>query len=121
MNEFWIDAGHTHAVHSGIGVQIPSNHFGHLLPQSSLAAKGTQIMGGIIDSDYVGEIIIQLHNISKESIHFLDRMAQLIIVPYKTVHWEQIDKSSNVTTRKGGFGSTTEKPGSKVWVKKTPC
>uniref|UniRef100_A0A8B9FHT7 Deoxyuridine 5'-triphosphate nucleotidohydrolase n=1 Tax=Amazona collaria TaxID=241587 RepID=A0A8B9FHT7_9PSIT len=43
-------------IDTGIGVYIPSGYFGLIAPRPALAIKGIQILGGIIDSDYQGEI-----------------------------------------------------------------
>ncbi|KAM9510307.1 uncharacterized protein ACIB01_019791 isoform 1-T2 [Guaruba guarouba] len=43
-------------IDTGIGVYIPSGYFGLIAPRPALAIKGIQILGGIIDSVYQGEI-----------------------------------------------------------------
>uniref|UniRef100_A0A672UBS6 Deoxyuridine 5'-triphosphate nucleotidohydrolase n=1 Tax=Strigops habroptila TaxID=2489341 RepID=A0A672UBS6_STRHB len=43
-------------IDTGTGLYIPSGYFGLIAPRSALAIKGIQILAGIIDSDYDGEI-----------------------------------------------------------------
>uniref|UniRef100_A0A672TKC3 Deoxyuridine 5'-triphosphate nucleotidohydrolase n=1 Tax=Strigops habroptila TaxID=2489341 RepID=A0A672TKC3_STRHB len=52
----------TCVIDTDIGAYIPSGYFGLIAPRSSLAIKGIQILGCIIDSDYQGEIKVILLN-----------------------------------------------------------
>lgn len=88
---------------------IPDNHVGQIHPRSSLVLKqGLVTEAGIIDSDYRGELIVLLRNISKETRHInrKDRIAQILILP---VAYPQVEKNMELpaTARNcGGFGST---------------
>ena len=42
----------------GIGVSIPENTYGSIRDKSSLGAKGVLTLGGVVNSDYTGEIIV---------------------------------------------------------------
>uniref|UniRef100_A0A8V5GZG0 Deoxyuridine 5'-triphosphate nucleotidohydrolase n=1 Tax=Melopsittacus undulatus TaxID=13146 RepID=A0A8V5GZG0_MELUD len=55
-------------IDTGIGVYIPSCYFGLIAPRSTLAIKGIQILGGIIDSSYQGEIKVILLNSRDQDI-----------------------------------------------------
>lgn len=67
----WLDPAITETVATGLGIQIPKGYYGQIAPRSSLAQKEIQIVADIIDSDYVGEIKILLHDVSKETLHFI--------------------------------------------------
>ncbi len=92
-------------VHTGTYVAIPEGNFGMVLPRSSLGAKGLFLMNtvGIIDSDYRGEILL---NIAGYLPEVGERIAQLVIVPY--VHVDPIEVTALDATERGagGFGST---------------
>ena len=45
-------------INTGICVSLPENSYGSIRDKSSLAAKGLLTVGGVIDNDYTGEIIL---------------------------------------------------------------
>ncbi|KAM5197123.1 deoxyuridine 5'-triphosphate nucleotidohydrolase-like [Hipposideros larvatus] len=121
VEEIWLDPNTTKIASTGLGIQIPKGYYGRIAPRSSLAQKGVQIMAGIIDSDYVGEIKVLLHNVSKETLHFLPdtRIAQIFIVPHaSTDYWEKLDTPPKATTRYSGFGSTDYVAGTNIWARR---
>lgn len=110
---------------TGIKVEIPEGYFGAIFARSGLASKrGLRPANcvGVIDSDYRGEIIVALHNdtmnlpdiISHDTIEFTnieeihsgDRIAQLVILPYLQVEFEEVESLSDTARGDGGFGST---------------
>lgn len=106
-----IDAGATVKVGTGIHIEIPDGYFGAIFARSGLATKkGLRPANcvGVIDSDYRGEIIVALYNDSAnaEKIYDGDRIAQLVILPYLSVEFEEVDKLQDTDRSSGGFGST---------------
>ena len=53
-----IDTNSIKKVNTGIRVSLPENSYGSIRDKSSLAAKGLLTLGGVIDNDYTGEIIV---------------------------------------------------------------
>lgn len=49
-------------INTGVRIQFPPGYFGQIAPRSSLAVKGIQVLGGVIDADYQGEIQDMLLN-----------------------------------------------------------
>ncbi|PCH40611.1 DeoxyUTP pyrophosphatase, partial [Wolfiporia cocos MD-104 SS10] len=69
-------------------IQVPFGTYGRIAPRSGLAKKGIDVMAGVIDHDYQGEIIIILRNhidISY-SVQIGDKIAQLICEVAKNPH-----------------------------------
>ena len=98
-------------VNTGIKVQIPDGYFGAIYPRSSTGVKKNLMLAntvGIIDSDYRGEIMIYLYNYGENSqkIKNGDRLAQLVIQPYKQFDIELVEKLDPTDRGEGGFGST---------------
>ena len=52
------EVGSIKEINTGIRVSLPENPYGSIRDKSSLAAKGLLTLGGVIDNDYTGEIII---------------------------------------------------------------
>ena len=52
-----IEVGSIKKINTGICISLPENSYGSIRDKSSLAAKGLLTLGGVIDSDYTGEII----------------------------------------------------------------
>ena len=53
-----IDVGSIKKVNTGICISLPENSNGSIRDKSLLATKGLLTLGGVIDSDYTGEIIV---------------------------------------------------------------
>ena len=49
-------------VTTGIQLAIPEGYYGQLISKSGMAKEGLTVVGGVIDSDYRGEIKVLLEN-----------------------------------------------------------
>ena len=56
--DVYIEVHSIKKINTGICVSLPENSYESIRDKSSLAAKGLLTLGGIIDIDYIGEIII---------------------------------------------------------------
>ena len=95
---------------TSISVAIPPNHFGLVVPRSSLHKKGYCLANtvGIIDSDYRGSIKLALLPMTEdhEPLELGLRVAQLIILPYANLTPVRVVTLSETKRQDGGFGST---------------
>lgn len=104
---------------TGIAVEIPNGHVGLLFPRSSItkAPQGVSLKNsvGVIDSNYRGEILVRFElpypGIKPYGIIPVvgDKVAQLLVLPYPTVHMEEVGELSDSNRGQGGFGSTDKK------------
>ena len=107
-----IQPGERLLISMGFVMAIAPGYWGHILPRSGLAYKnGIQIMAGVIDSDYRGEVKALLLNSGAEpvTIHYGDRIAQMVIaqVSQPTIHVvSDISELPETERGAGGFGST---------------
>jgi dUTP pyrophosphatase len=96
-------------VRTGLAVAIPEGFYGRLAPRSGLATKrGLDVLAGVIDADYRGEIGCLLHNTSAETIELAEKtkICQLIIEKIITPQAVWADELENTERGSGGFGST---------------
>jgi len=96
-------------VKTGIALEIPEHMAGLIWPRSGLSVKkGIDVLAGVIDSGYRGEIMVCLYNTSDEdvSIKHGDRIAQIIFQEVPCVmmlHQEGLGSSQRGDN---GFGSS---------------
>jgi dUTP pyrophosphatase len=100
------------SVHTGLAVAVPHGFYGRVAPRSGLAVRhGLDVLAGVIDSDYRGEIICALINHGDEPLEIEAgmRVAQLIIESIATPEPTWSEDLSQTERGQGGFGSTGEK------------
>ena len=99
-------------VPAGFAISLPGPEYVALIfARSGLGIKSGITLPncvGVIDSDYRGEIIVALTNLSKEpyTIQPGDRVAQLVIMPVTQADISVVDELDNTERVAGGFGST---------------
>ena len=98
-------------VGTGIAIELPEEYFGAIFARSGLATKnGLRPANcvGVCDADYRNEYIIALHNDTDipQTINPMERVAQLVIMPFLPVEFEEVDELSTTERGFGGFGST---------------
>lgn len=96
---------------TGLAMEIPDGYFGAIFARSGLAAKeGLRPANcvGVCDSDYRGEYIVAIHNDSEETrtITAGERIAQLVVMPYLPVTFDEVSELTDTNRGEGGFGST---------------
>lgn len=99
-------------IRTGIGLSIPEGYYGKIFERSSSALLGLCVLGGVIDADYRGEIIIICCNISSDAITIskYTRIAQIIIMPIPNITLTKVDEfTKKINYIHTGFGSTGTK------------
>ena len=91
----------------GLAISVPQGLYGRLADRSSLAQLGIHILGGVIDSDYHGELKIIVANLSNRRDSFLagDRVAQLILEHHSTTDIQEVPELPSTERGSQGFGS----------------
>lgn len=110
-DEFVIQPGEMHLVHTGLSVEIPEGYGGFIYARSGLATKKGLAPAnkvGVIDADYRGEVRVSLFNHSSvpQTVEAGERVAQLVIAPFLKADFVEADELSETVRGEGGFGST---------------
>ena len=106
-----IEPGCIVAIPTGFHLALPEGTFALQCPRSGLACHhGITLVNspGVIDDGYRGEVYCYLINLGKlpYTIEPLERIAQLVILPYINAVWEVVDELPPSACGTGGYGST---------------
>lgn len=96
-------------IKTGISTALPIGTFGAVFSRSGLATKqGLRIAQGtaVIDADYRGEWLVPLYNDSNEPqvVKHGDRIAQLVLIPFLDIAWNEVEELDSTERGEGGFG-----------------
>ena len=99
--------------HTGLAFEIPEGHVGLIFPRSSVSNKPLMMANsvGVVDSCYRGEVTAKFNITDTRQNAFShyqegDRVAQMIIIPYPEIEFEETDSLSESDRGTGGYGST---------------
>ena len=96
-------------IKTNISIAIPKGYYGRIAPRSGLAYKnGIDVMAGVIDSDYRGDVGVILYNTGVDIFNIKqgDRIAQLIIEKCYVAEWDLVNDLSDTQRGEGGYGHT---------------
>jgi len=115
-NKIHIPPLKTALIHTGIHINmmtVPENLAAFIFPRSGKGAKEGKVLGnltGIIDKDYLGELMISVLNRNEDTYVVVEpgeKIAQLVFLPIVVPKFKIVEEFSTITTRgEGGFGST---------------
>jgi dUTP pyrophosphatase len=97
-------------IKTNISMEITPGYYGRIAPRSGLAYKsGIDVLAGVIDSDYRGDIGVILYNTDKNidfEIKKGDRIAQIIFEACYSATLNTVENLDNTLRQDGGYGST---------------
>jgi dUTP pyrophosphatase len=94
---------------TGLAVAIPEGYYGRIAPRSGLALRtGLDVLSGVIDADYRGEIGCLLYNTGDETINLpaQSKICQLVVEKIITPEAVWANEINETDRGSGGFGST---------------
>jgi len=120
LKNYSIRGGFRSTIKTGVSFEIPDGMVGLIWPRSGLAAKqGIDVLAGVIDSGYRGEIKVCLLNTTKHGaweyddspevvvdIKPGDRIAQIIFHRLPSINMHEVDELSDSERDKQGFGGS---------------
>lgn len=96
-------------ISSGFATEFPENYVGLIYRRSGLSVKGIIPPGtAVIDSNYRGEWLIPMINLSKEAYEIRkgDKIAQIIFHKIDKFVVKEVDELSESNRGQEGFGSS---------------
>ena len=96
---------------TGLAMEIPEGYAGLIYPRSGMATKRHLAPAnkiGVVDPDYRGEFLVAMHNHSEEAqtIEPSERIAQLVITPYITATFNEVEELTDTVRGERGFASS---------------
>lgn len=94
---------------TGLAMEIPFGHVGLVFPRSSVYKKDLILTNsvGVVDSGYRGEVLVKFRKTADgDKYEVGDRIAQLIIIPYPAIEFEEAEELTSSDRGEGGFGSS---------------
>lgn len=111
--KYILKSGERKLFKTNIAAAIPVWYYGRIAPRSGLAYKhGIDVLAGVIDSWYRGDIGIILINFGEEDfiVEEWNKIAQFIIEKCHTIEWKEVWELEENTERWAGWrGSTGNK------------
>ena len=104
-----IEVGPIKKVNTGIRISPPENSYGSIRDKSSLASKGLLTLGGVIDKDYTGEIIVIMTSLIEPiKIKKGQKIAQLIVSNIMYPEIKKVKFLKDTERNNKGFGEMDE-------------
>ena len=106
-----LEPGERRLIHTGLYIELPPGYEAQIRPRSGLALKhGITVLNspGTIDSDYRGEIMVLLINLSKEAftIGKGERIAQMVVARHEKAVLLTAEELNETVRGEGGYGHT---------------
>jgi deoxyuridine 5'-triphosphate nucleotidohydrolase len=96
-------------IKTGVSFDMPEGLAGLIWPRSGLSVKkGIDVLAGVVDSGYRGEVMVCLYNTSDEDVEVSrgDRIAQIIFQEVPLVSLIESEELETSQRGSNGFGST---------------
>ncbi len=109
VEDIELESGQRASCRTGVAIKVPENHVGLVWDKSGPSHKyGVKTLGGVLDSNYTGELLVGLVNLSQEKfiIRRGQKIAQLLIQKIEVPEVEDVDDLEETNRGAGGFGST---------------
>jgi len=109
LHDTTVAPGETAHIKTGLAMEIPEGYAGLVWDKSGLSFKhGIKVIGGVLDSNYRGEIVLGVINLGKEPYTFLKghKVSQMLIQKVERADFVEVDELSDTERGEQGFGSS---------------
>lgn len=99
---------------TGLAFEVPKGYVMLIFPRSSVSSKDEILANcvGVLDSGYRGELklrfkrVAEIGKLKRDYYYTGDKIGQIVIIPYPTIEFEEVDNLSSSERGTGGFGSS---------------
>ena len=98
---------------TGLAFEIPEGYVGLIFPRSSICKKQLLLSNavGVIDSGFRGEVTMKfkrayIHGTNFDIYKVGERIGQIIILPYPSIEFEEVQELSETERGTNSYGST---------------
>ena len=99
---------------TGLSFEVPEGYVMLIFPRSSISNKDLVLTNsvGVLDSGYRGELRFRFKKLKEPGKLGIDlynpgdKIGQIMIIPYPTIEFEEVENLSDSVRGVGGFGSS---------------
>lgn len=99
---------------TGLSFEVPEGYVMLIFPRSSISNKDLVLTNsvGVLDSGYRGELRFRFKKLREHGKLRMDlynpgdKIGQIMIIPYPTIEFEEVESLSDSVRGVGGFGSS---------------
>lgn len=99
---------------TGLAFEVPEGYVMLIFPRSSVSKKDMMLANcvGVLDSGYRGELklrfktVCQPGKLLRDYYNPGDKVGQIMIIPYPTIEFTEVEELSDSVRGEGGFGSS---------------
>lgn len=94
---------------TGLAFAVPEGYYMDIRPRSSISNTGMMLANapGTLDSQYRGELKLRFKWIKDTKKYEVgDRVAQIVILPYPQIEFQEVEELGSTERGEGGFGSS---------------
>ena len=96
---------------TGLAFEVPEGYVMLVFARSSVTNKDLMLKNsvGVLDAGYRGELVMRFNKFGDEEYEVGDKIGQIVILPYPSIEFQEVEELSESSRGKGGFGSTGNK------------
>ena len=93
---------------TGLAFDVPEGYVMLVFSRGSVSKKDLVLANsvGVLDSGYRGELMIRFQSVGKDYYEVGERVAQVMVLPYPKIEFDEVEELSETVRGDGKFGST---------------
>ncbi len=93
---------------TGLAFEVPIGYVMLIFPRSSVSNTDLILANsvGVLDSGYRGELKLRFKKVGEHDYQIGERVGQIIVIPFPTIEFEEVENLEDSQRGIGGFGSS---------------